>query len=176
MPPLLLAVLLAVSKGTLIPAEGAPPPATLTYLRAQLLATLNQHRAEESLPPLLVDLKAQEAAQAHSEEMERLAKLRHDDSEGHTPMQRYAELGGLAQTYGENLGFASRGVVDRDLLWDDIVELDRRMMDERPPQDGHRRNILSKRYQAVGIGVAIGPHGVFFTEDFVGYPEAQIKG
>jgi len=42
------------------------------------------------------------------------------------------------------------------------------MMAEQPPNDGHRENIVSPNYDAVGIGVAVGPGGVYLTEDFTG--------
>lgn len=170
------ALAVALNLGPGLPLEGAPPPTTLALMRQKLLDELNQHRAGLSLSPLQVDALAQQAAQMHSVEMERAAKLRHEDSSGHSPLWRYTSLGGSAQAYGENVGYFSRGVVNPDLLWSSIAELDRRMMAERPPNDGHRKNILSARYSAVGIGVAVGPNGVYITEDFVGYPRARLYG
>ncbi len=173
---LLAAFVLAANLVTTVPAQGPPPPAALAFVRAKLLAALNQHRSDMSLPAFRIDVLAEQAAQAHAEEMERVNVLRHEDTSGHNPMWRYSALGGYAQAYGENVGWASRGVVEQALLWSAMDELDRRMMAERPPNDGHRRNILSARYEGVGIGVATGPNGVYITEDFVGYEKARLYG
>jgi len=41
------------------------------------------------------------------------------------------------------------------------------MMAEKPPDDGHRRNILSTSYALIGVDVLIDAHhGIWLTEDF----------
>jgi uncharacterized protein YkwD len=164
----LLAFLLALGTGP-IPTEGPPPAGELTHLRQQLIAELNQHRAQYGLSPLTFDDTAEKAAQFHAEEMEQAGEMRHEDASGRSPLQRFEALGGRADYYGENIGYWTPGVVDPVLLWHVIGSLDAEMMAEKPPNDGHRRNILSQNYSAVGIGIAVGPHGVFISEDFLGY-------
>ncbi len=94
--------------------------------------------------------------------------MRHKDANGRSPMTRYAAFGGNAQLYGENVGYYGEKLDERAAQWAAIATLDSMMMAEKPPQDGHRKNILSADYSAVGIGVAVGPHGIFIAEDFVG--------
>lgn len=163
----IIALLVAAGLGPL-PTQGPPPRAELAELRAQLTDALNQHRAAFGLPELITDSTAEQAAQYQAEDMLATGKLGHLDSTGRSPMLRYAQFGGKADYYGENVGFRSPGVVNKALLWDVLSKLDQAMMAEVPPYDGHRQNILSKHYEAVGIGIAVGPNGVFMAEDFTG--------
>jgi uncharacterized protein YkwD len=160
---MLLALLIAAS---LDPTIGPPPPSELMQLRAELVAQLNEHRAQAGLTPFGVDPIAEQAAEFQAVDMMNTGKMRHEDSSGRSPFARYEAFGGKADYYGENIGFRSPGVVDPVLLWQVLAKLDARMMAEVPPDDGHRRNILSSHYTAVGIGVAVGPDGVFLAEDF----------
>jgi uncharacterized protein YkwD len=86
------------------PAE-PPPEAVLDAARSQLLDLLNQHRAASGLHPLERDSIAQRAAQFQADDMARAAVMRHLDSQGRSPMQRYASFGGRAGWYGENVGW-----------------------------------------------------------------------
>lgn len=167
MEMLIIALLVAAGLGPL-PSQGPPPRAELAELRAELTDALNQHRAAFGLPQLHTDPTAEQAAQYQAENMLATGNLGHVDSAGRSPMMRYAQFGGKADYYGENVGFRSPAVVDEALLWDVLSKLDQAMMAEIPPNDGHRRNILSKHYDAVGIGIAVGPNGVFMAEDFTG--------
>ena len=170
---MLLAALLACSliadAGPSLPVEGPPPPAELSELRHELIATLNEHRSQYNLPRLSMDRTAEKSAQAHAEDMLRTGQMQHDDPSGRTPFERFQAYGGKADYFGENLGFHSPGVIDPVLLWQVIEKLDAQMMAETPPSDGHRRNILSRNFSEVGIGIAVGSRGVFLSEDFVGY-------
>jgi uncharacterized protein YkwD len=165
---LLIALLVASNLGPIPPSDGLPS-VELQSMRSQLTQLINHHRSQYQLTQLGMDELAQQAAQAHAESMLASDKMSHVDNAGRTPMDRYLALGGKADYYGENVGFRSPAVVDPELLWSVLAKLDEAMMAETPPNDAHRRNILSDHYTAVGIGVAVGPNGVFIDEDFVGY-------
>jgi len=160
---MLLALLIATSLG---PTIGPPPASELTQLRAELTSQLNEHRTQAGLAPLRLDPIAEQAAEFQAVDMMNAGKLSHVDSTGRSPFARYQAFGGNADYYGENVGFRSPGVVDPVLLWDVLSKLDAKMMAEVPPSDGHRQNILSNHFSAVGIGIAVGPNGVFMCEDF----------
>jgi uncharacterized protein YkwD len=169
MEMMLLALLLQVQASPdlgPIPTTGPPPAAELRELRERLTTRLNKHRADAGLAPLVTDPIAERAAQFQAENMLAAGVMRHLDDTGRTPIARYKAFGGKSDWYGENVGFSSPGVVDPDLVWKDIARLDTAMMEEQPPDDAHRQNILSKHFTAVGIGVAVGPKGVFLCEDF----------
>ena len=147
----------------------APPSETdLTALRAELLAALNAHRSAAGQRPLEVDPIAQAAAQAQADDMASVALLRHQDAAGRSPMERYSALGGHAVWYAENVGWYGLDVHGRDALWSAVTKLDGEMMAEQPPDDGHRQNILSPHYEALGVGICVAPAGVYLAEDFVG--------
>jgi uncharacterized protein YkwD len=142
------------------------PRSELKQLRDELITQLNEHRARVGVEPLGVDPIAEQAAQFQAADMLNAGQLRHQDSSGRLPFARYQALGGKTDYYGENVGFRSPGVVDPVLLWEVLSKLDAQMLAEVPPNDGHRRNILSTHFTAVGIGVAVGPNGVYMCEDF----------
>ena len=165
----LLACFLTAANGPPLPIEGPPPAAELSQLRHQLIARLNEHRAQYGLRRLNPDDTAEKAAQFQAEDMLRTGQMQHVDARGRTPFERFESFGGKADYYGENLGFHSPAVLDPTLLWHVLATLDAQMMAEVAPEDGHRRNILSRNFSAVGIGIAVGARGVFVSEDFVGY-------
>lgn len=147
-------------------------------LRVLLLNRLNEHRREHHLRPLDVDDTAQATAQFQAEDMEARGHISHADSIGRSPLARFKAFGGKegshSTSFGENVGYEKiidQGpviVVQTDRVWEIMRALDDMMMAERPPDDGHRETILSPKYDAVGIGIATGPNGVYLAEDFVG--------
>jgi uncharacterized protein YkwD len=47
------------------------------------------------------------------------------------------------------------------------MDLTRAMLNERPPDDGHRKNILSSAFHHIGIAISRDRHGtVWMTQDF----------
>ncbi len=47
------------------------------------------------------------------------------------------------------------------------VQLTQAMLDEKPPNDGHRRNILSSQFKHIGIAVMRDRSGtIWLTQDF----------
>lgn len=150
--------------------SGRPPSAAdVDAIRAELLDALNAHRSVLGLAPLHVDPVAQEAAQYQADDMSANAVMRHQDATGRTPMQRYYAMGGNAMRYAENVGWYGLDVTGSADMWKAVDKLDAQMMAEQPPDDGHRRNILSGAYDGVGVGVAVGTHGLYLAEDFVGH-------
>ncbi|GHO96342.1 hypothetical protein KSF_063900 [Reticulibacter mediterranei] len=65
---------------------------------------------------------------------------------------------------GENAGFTSP-TPDQ---WGAVkANIEQGMLGEQPPDDGHRRNLLSTSYHRIGIGVYIDVKGlIWVTEDF----------
>lgn len=149
-------------------APTAPPAEQLATLRSLLTTALNAHRADAGLPALADDGLADRAAQFQAQDMASRGVMEHADGTGRSPMQRYNAFGGTATWYGENVGWYGLDASGATALWSAIGKLDEQMMAERPPDDGHRANILDSHYDFVGIGVSVGPGGVYLAEDFVG--------
>jgi uncharacterized protein YkwD len=153
-------------------ASAAPSPPSgseIDDIRSKLLDLLNEHRQAQGLPDLGMDGTAQEAAQYQADDMQQAGVMRHEDSSGRSPMDRFDAFGGHAAWYGENVGWYQLDPGDPAAIWSLISKLDADMMAEQPPDDGHRETILSPRYSAVGIGIAVGPNGLYLAEDFVGH-------
>ena len=152
------------------PSDGAIPT-----VQTRLLEQINAHRRSYGLDALTLDAIAQRAAQYQAQDMERNGTMRHQDSSGRSPMSRYAAFGGHASLYGENVAFYGDEVTESRAAWAAVSKLDALMMAERPPEDGHRANILSPDYKGIGIGVAIGPNGLYVAEDFVSQANDQER-
>lgn len=166
-------LLLAITLPFLAPQPEPKLPDPVVAVRARLINQINAHRRTVGLPALVSDSLAQRAAQFQAQYMEDSGVMRHEDGDGRTPMQRYDDFGGHAALYGENVAFYGDAISESDAVWQAVVKLDGMMMSERPPSDGHRENILSPDYHAIGIGVAIGPNGIYIAEDFVTSQEAR---
>jgi len=148
-------------------AAEVPSARAMDALRTRLLALLNAHRTATGLPMLVIDSVAQSAAQYQAADMESAGIMRHTDSFGRSPLQRFQSIGGLASLYGENVAYFGLDVNDLENEWQAVGRLDAMMMAERAPDDGHREAILSRSYRKVGIGVAIGANGLYLAEDFL---------
>jgi hypothetical protein len=82
----------------------------------------------------------------------------HWSTDGSVPEQRYTEAGGTDMVL-EN---ASCFVDERSRAIDPapridakyVEEIERMFIGEKPPNDGHRRNILTARHTKVGVGIA----------------------
>lgn len=164
-----LALIAAATIASAPVSPGHLSPSVLAAVRRDLVSDLNAYRRRFGEAPLGIDTIAQRAAQIQSDDMAAIGMLRHSDQFGRFPMTRYEVLGGDPRWYGENVGYFGSRTEDYSNLRTVVMHLNAIMMAERPPDDGHRENILSRRFEAVGIGISLGPDGVFVAEDFVGY-------
>ena len=98
------------------------------------------------------------AGQAHAEDMAQHGYLGHWGTDGSVPEQRLTEAGGVDMVLENALCF----VDERQRSLDPAPTFDRREIEraegmffnEKPPNDGHRVNILKPAHKRVGIGVA----------------------
>jgi uncharacterized protein YkwD len=154
------------------PADDAPPaspsPDDVESVRSELLDRLNEHRTDDGIAALQTDATAQAAAQFQADDMASAGVMRHSDSQGRTPMERYLALGGRTHLYGENVGWYELDAAGESAMWSAVAKLDDDMMAEQPPDDGHREAILNPQYRAAGIGIAVGKNGLYLAEDFLG--------
>ena len=123
-----------------------------------MLDLINRDRAAEGLPALPWDETAARAARRPAEDMAARGFTAHWGSDGSVPEQRYTEAGGEDVAF-ENVGCfvdasASPLALDAPYMGEGLDRFQRAFMDEVPPHDGHRRNILSRWHTAVGVGVA----------------------
>jgi uncharacterized protein YkwD len=70
---------------------------------------------------------------------------------------------------GENIGEGGPVANNTTAITQMAVNLTQSMLNERPPDDGHRMNILSSSFRFIGITVFIDSKGtVWMTQDFSG--------
>jgi uncharacterized protein YkwD len=142
-----------------------PPKAAMNVEQARryVLALVNRDRAEHGLSQLTLDDAASRAGQRHAEDMARAGYTSHWGTDGSVPEQRYTEAGGT-DFVQENAGCLADGKLrklDAVPRFDaaSLERVERAFMDEQPPRDGHRRNILKPGHVSFGVGVAK-PSGV----------------
>lgn len=119
------------------------------------LALINRDRKAHGLPEVRWDPVAARAAERHVRDMAQKGFTAHWGSDGSTPEHRYTEAGGEDITT-ENAGCYGDGKT-RDITMDgpfDAEAIERfqaAFMNETPPADGHRKNILDKHHTSVGL-------------------------
>lgn len=120
-----------------------------------ILDLTNEARAKEKLPPLKPNATLFEAARAHSANMAKLGELNHV-LEGKNPQDRITEAGYRAGYSGENIAFTGgRRPSPKEAV---------KMWLNSPP---HRANILSDKFDEIGIGIARAAGGqVYYTQVF----------
>ena len=167
------------------PLENPKGPLDLADARRWVLTLVNRSRAEHDLPAVTWDEVAAEAGQRHAEDMAKRGFTAHIGSDGSVPELRYTEAGGDGLVM-ENAGcFAD--AMDRELdpsaryLPEALKKIHDTFMDEVPPNDGHRRNILTKVHTSFGVGLAQ-PKGLAipcmaqeFVDDYGEYGELPAK-
>lgn len=122
-----------------------------------MLALINGARAASGLPPLLWDDRLAQLSHEHTRDMLEQGYFSHDNLRGEDPAARLAQAGIRPPFWGENISIdgSVRVAHEKD-------------MNELPPEDYHRQNILDARFTRIGIGVETGPDGrVLITVLFI---------
>jgi len=117
----------------------------------QLVELINQERAKEGLPPLAVGERLMQAARKHTELLVKHAALSHQFVEEQPLQVRLADERLRSDRQAENVA------LEMD------VEGAHAVLMNSPP---HRANILSPKYNAVGVGVMLSGDRLYVTEDF----------
>ncbi len=142
-------------------ADTAPTAGTIAQAQATTLCLLNEHRAQHGLGGLGRDATLESAATGFSHRMVAEHFFSHESPDGGSLRDRLAAyVAGLSGwAIGENIAYGTGGYSTPG----SIVEM---WMNS----SGHRANILSSRFRAIGIGIAPGnPHGsggATYTTDF----------
>ena len=132
---------------------------TIAEARAYMLALINRDRATEHLAPVeLEEGPAQTAGTVHAEDMAKNGYLGHWGTDGSVPEQRSTDAGGADYDTENALCFTDKKQRKLDphpmIDADKIASSEALFFNEKPPNDGHRKNILRPQHTKVGIGVA----------------------
>lgn len=156
------------------PTAAAPPAPTSAKPRVltpeeRVLALINDQRAAAGLAALRMDPALVTGAAAHNRTMAGGCGLSHQ-CPGEAPLgDREHAAGAQWNSAGENIGTGGPVADATDPIARMALGLTQSMIDEKPPNDGHRRNILSTSFTRIGIVVTRDSHGsVWLTQDFAG--------
>lgn len=121
-------------------------------LEQQMLALVNQARAEAGLEPVALDPQLTDVARKHSLDMFARGYFAHNTPDGRTPFDRIESAGITYRTAGENLALAPTLTLAHTGLMN---------------SPGHRANILRPEFGRVGIGIIDGGvRGLMVTQNF----------
>jgi len=117
-----------------------------------LLDLTNKERAKEKLPPLKPNAKLFKAARGHSKNMAELDMMLHE-IDGKGTQERLDAVGYRYLTGAENI---AKGLKDFEKL-----------MEGWMASEQHKANILNKKFQEIGIGIAYTEKGKpYYTQAF----------
>ena len=123
--------------------------------REQLLRMVNEERSQAGLGTLELDDLACKVATDHAVDMSKGEFLSHWGSDGRKPYHRYSFAGGT-DAVQENASAADniQSLAPTGVL-KDLHDMHLSMLNEKPPNDGHRRTILFPVHTHVGFGIAL---------------------
>jgi uncharacterized protein YkwD len=113
-----------------------------TAVRKEMLARVNAIRKKAGLGSLRLNSDLEKAAQRHAEDMLARGYFSHESPSGTTVRERSRKAGYDWAAIGENIAFGQTSV-------DEVIET---WMDS----PGHRKNILGRHFNELGIGLALG--------------------
>jgi uncharacterized protein YkwD len=127
-----------------------------------VLKELNAERADHGLPALKMNSKLVDSAHIHNLAMAKANTLSHQLNGEAGLGSRVSAAGYHWSAVGENIAYNSNRSESG------VLALQEAMYNEKPPNDGHRENILNKRFVDVGIDVINdSTHGkVWLVTDF----------
>jgi uncharacterized protein YkwD len=127
-----------------------------------VLAELNDERESHGLTALKMNSKLVDAAHTHNLAMAKANTLSHQLSGEAALGSRVSDAGYRWSSVGENVAYNS------DRSQSGVLALQKAMYNEKPPDDGHRENILNSSFVDVGIDVINdSAHGkVWLVTDF----------
>jgi uncharacterized protein YkwD len=133
----------------------------------QVLDLINQARAQAGLPAYTITSGLTSSATTHNQTMAGGCGLSHQ-CPGEAPLGDRETAAGVHWTSaGENIGEGGPVSDTQAAIAQMAVGLTQSMLDEKPPNDGHRQNILSSSFHHVGIAVFRDSAGtVWMTQDF----------
>lgn len=141
--------------------------------RMALVERVNLDRAAVGLSAVEFDAFSSAVADHHCQEMAGAKFLSHWNQRGLLPYHRYHLSGGRDHVQ-ENLsritvfsGSRSPIGTQPEELLPHLAEAHERQIAEKPPLDGHRRNILDPAHTHMGIGLAVVEGELTMAEEFL---------
>jgi uncharacterized protein YkwD len=151
-----------------VASPGAPDDSAQSAA-SQVLAVINQARAQAGLPAYTLSAGLDASSRAHTLVMAGGCGLSHQCPGEAAVGVRLTQAGVAWSSFGENVGVGGPEPDTAAAIAQMAVTLTQDMLNEQPPDDGHRLNILSSSFRYVGISVLRAASGsVWMTQDFSG--------
>jgi uncharacterized protein YkwD len=133
----------------------------------EVLQVINKARAQAGLPAYTITAGLTTSSGRHNALMVGGCGLSHQ-CPGEPPLGARETAAGVSWTSaGENIGEGGPVANSEAAIAQMAAELTTDMLNEQPPNDGHRQNILSSAFRHIGIAVTRDSHGtVWMTQDF----------
>jgi uncharacterized protein YkwD len=145
----------------------APAPATGDSVTTAVLGHINAARARAGLRAYTFSTSLSTASALHTKRMIGGCGMQHQCPGESGIGDRFSAQGVRWTAAGENIGFGSSGSSTSAIIRT-ANGLTDSMLAETPPNDGHRRNLLSSTFRRIGLSVARDSGGrVWMTQDFV---------
>jgi uncharacterized protein YkwD len=155
------------TKPTATKTKKPSPPAASGSVVAQLLAQINQLRAQNGVAPLTLSSGLIASAHKHNLKMMGSCGMQHQCPGEASLGDRISAEGVHWSACGENIGWSGPHPNTNAALISAAEGLTTSMYNEKPPNDGHRRNLLSSSFHHIGIDVVRDSSGkVWLTQDF----------
>jgi uncharacterized protein YkwD len=133
-------------------AAAAPSAGNVDQVERTVLCLVNRERTSRGLQGLRSSVKLAQAAAAHSADMVRRDYFSHQSPGGGTVAERIRATGwlsgGRSYAFGENLAWGTGTLATPQSIVRSWMA-----------SPGHRRNILTGRYEELGVGIALGAPG-----------------
>jgi uncharacterized protein YkwD len=151
------------------PATKAPVtvPKTGDTILDAVLEHINAARADAGLSALTLDTNLSKASAKHNQLMIGGCGLEHQCPGESGLGERFTAQGVRWSSAGENIGFGSSGAGDAAIIRA-ANGLTDSMLAEKPPNDGHRKNLLNTGFKRIGLSIVRDAKGItWMTQDFV---------
>jgi uncharacterized protein YkwD len=142
-------------------------PQTSGSILDQVLGHINAARTKNGLSAYTLNTNLSKASALHNQLMIGGCGLSHQCSGEDGIGGRFSAQGVQWNSAGENIGYGSSGGSDADII-KAANGLTDSMLAETPPNDGHRKNLLSTGFKRIGLSVVRDSKGItWMTQDFV---------
>lgn len=149
------------------PSATKPAHASTRSAVEQVLKLINQARAQAGLPAYTLTSGLRRSSSRHDGVMAHGCGLSHQCPGEPSLGARETAAGVPWTTAGENIGEGGPVADSSAMIAHMAVVLTQDMLNETPPNDGHRQNILSSQFHHIGIAVRRDSSGtVWVTQDF----------
>jgi len=142
-------------------------PSTGSSAAASVLAQINKARAQAGLPAYTISAGLDVSSGKHNQLMAGGCGLSHQCPGEPSLGDRETAAGVHWTAAGENIGEGGPVADTTAAITQMAITLTQDMLNEKPPDDGHRQNLLSLTFTHVGIAIYRGSNGtVWMTQDF----------